>query len=183
MIKTGKVLLAILFTIYLLILTKYIWFKFISPREILEYLTFSPPHEYWAPPHNFVPFQTIQLYLFKGDINLNIRIDNLVGNVLGFVPLGFMLPLIFSKLNRLWVVLLASFGLSLFYESGQMVFQLGSFDVDDLMLNTLGGLIGYLPVRYAWRYFVSQEKNTGMRIKLGLSAATMLALMSGIRYM
>ncbi|WP_309484822.1 VanZ family protein [Bacillus aquiflavi] len=94
-----------------------------------------------------MPFKTITYYLFLADINLNIRIENIVGNVIGFAPFGLMLPLLSKKFRRLKVVLLATFCLSLTFEIVQLVFHFGSFDVDDLILNTLGGVLGYIPTK------------------------------------
>jgi len=42
------------------------------------------------------------------------------------------------------VVTALGFGLSLLVESIQLVFKVGSFDVDDMLLNTFGGVIGYI---------------------------------------
>ncbi|MEH7611196.1 VanZ family protein [Gottfriedia acidiceleris] len=82
------------------------------------------------------------------DINFDIRISNLAGNIIGFMPFGFLLPLIVKKYDNLKSILKATFILSLTYELLQLLlFQLGSFDVDDLILNTLGGGLGYLVLK------------------------------------
>ena len=69
---------------------------------------------------------------------------NLEGNVIGFLPFGFFLPILSRRLRNGAVVTALGFGLSLLVESIQLVFKVGCFDVDDLILNTLGAAIGYM---------------------------------------
>ncbi len=69
---------------------------------------------------------------------------NLVGNVLMFSPIGFVIPLLSKKFSKLWSVIILGFLLSLAIEFSQNLFVNRVFDVDDLFLNTLGTLIGYL---------------------------------------
>lgn len=81
------------------------------------------------------------------EINTNIRVENLAGNIIGFIPFGVILPLLSRKFMSLKKVMLATFCLSFMFECMQLIFRFGSFDVDDLMLNTLGGIVGYLFVK------------------------------------
>ena len=64
-----------------------------------------------------------------------------LGNVLMFLPLGFLLPFVWKR-PRLWRVVLAGAGLSAVIEAGQVVVA-RSTDIDDLIANTLGTLAGY----------------------------------------
>ena len=50
----------------------------------------------------------------------------------------------FPKNRSLWRIALLTFDFSFAVEVIQLVGKVGSFDVDDLMLNTLGGILGYL---------------------------------------
>ena len=69
--------------------------------------------------------------------------ESVVLNFLMLVPLGYLVPLIMPT-NLTWCkVVLIGFGLSLIIETSQLVFHRGWFDVDDIVLNTLGALIGY----------------------------------------
>ena len=68
---------------------------------------------------------------------------NLLGNVVIFIPFGFFLPMA-SGYKSFITTFLYSFLVSLGIESLQLVTRIGSFDVDDLLLNTLGGCIGYI---------------------------------------
>ena len=69
---------------------------------------------------------------------------NIFGNVLAFMPFGFFLPVIWVRTRHWYITVLLSFAMSLLVETMQLVGKVGSFDVDDLILNTLGGVIGYL---------------------------------------
>lgn len=64
-------------------------------------------------------------------------------NIAMFVPFGFLLPLWSEKLQSFWRVLTISFLFTLFIEGVQYFTGLGIFEVDDLINNTLGALIGY----------------------------------------
>jgi glycopeptide antibiotics resistance protein len=67
---------------------------------------------------------------------------NIIGNITMFIPVGIVLPICFSKLNTITKAILAGAGLSLFIEVTQL-FCLGRHtDVDDLILNTIGVVIG-----------------------------------------
>lgn len=90
---------------------------------------------------NFVPFQTILPYLF-GYKGLIIAGVNLVGNIALLVPIGFLVPLIYRNLTWKKSLALAVFS-GLFIEVMQTVLRVGIFDIDDVILNALGVMIGY----------------------------------------
>lgn len=141
-----KICLTLLLCLYLLILTKLILFKHLPLTVIISHFNFTYNDYYWRS-HNFIPLKTIIYYLFLADVNFNIRIENLVGNIIGFVPFGFIISLLSKRFLNLKAVIIATFSLSLTYEIFQLLFNFGSFDVDDLILNTLGGILGYLPIK------------------------------------
>lgn len=66
-----------------------------------------------------------------------------VGNIIWFVPLGFLLPCLNNRFSSISRVLLFGFLLSLLIEFFQFAFGTGISEVDDMILNTLGALIGY----------------------------------------
>ena len=68
---------------------------------------------------------------------------NLVGNTAMFIPTGIILPILYRKLNSFWKVTLVGFTISLCIEILQLPFPSRASDVDDLILNTLGVMIGY----------------------------------------
>lgn len=94
--------------------------------------------------YNLVLFQEITRCIkYRAILGNEVVLMNLVGNVVGFMPFGFLLPLLSVKERRLVMVLLLTFELSLVVEVVQLFTGVGSFDVDDLLLNTLGGILGY----------------------------------------
>ena len=87
---------------------------------------------------NFLPF----VYLFDYPTLKEVLL-NLIGNTAMFIPLGIVWPSVFKKLNTHWKVIAAGFGVSLTIEVLQLPFFDRATDVDDLILNTLGFLLGY----------------------------------------
>lgn len=150
-----KAVLFILLLCYLFVLSKLVLFKYLGIQDIISHFTFSYDGSYWTP--NFIPFKTIIYYLFLADINFNIRVENLGGNIVGFSPFGFILPLLSKRFQSFKRVVIATFCLSLTFEIIQLVFKFGSFDVDDLILNTLGGMFGILPV-YLVSIYINYKK-------------------------
>lgn len=94
---------------------------------------------------NLIPFETIRLFTRLLD-HPDFRRDaiiNLGGNVIMFIPLGFLLPKVFPRLDRLGKVLLTTAAVITIVEVVQLFTLLGSCDTDDLMLNVIGAAIGY----------------------------------------
>lgn len=95
--------------------------------------------------YNLIPFETIRLF---ADLLTHPRfrwdaVVNLAGNVVIFIPLGFLLPKVFPKLDRLGKVLLTTAAAIVLVELTQLFTLLGSCDTDDLILNVIGSAIGY----------------------------------------
>ncbi len=65
-----------------------------------------------------------------------------VGNIIWFVPWGFLIPMMIKKSNFIFVFL-SGFAFSFVIEALQFTFKKGLFELDDLILNTLGAIIGY----------------------------------------
>lgn len=88
---------------------------------------------------NFKPFRTIRSYSVHTFHSLFAI--NVVGNVVMFMPFGFLLPIIKKKSNFIKIFLTGAL-LSLSIETIQLLVG-RSVDVDDLMLNVLGVALGY----------------------------------------
>ena len=78
---------------------------------------------------------------------------NLVGNLLVFFPVGMLVPLWRTKKTGFIRILIYTFLFTLCIETLQLVTKVGVFDVDDLLMNTLGGLAGWLCYCLALRVF------------------------------
>ncbi|MHA6532433.1 VanZ family protein [Paenibacillus sp. BAC0078] len=94
--------------------------------------------------YNLVPLRTVRLYFDLGNgVSFSMRLINLLGNVAVFAPYGLLLPLLIRHLQSfIRLALLAIPGI-LVLETMQMLLRVGSFDIDDLLLNLLGVCIGY----------------------------------------
>ena len=88
------------------------------------------------------------------------KIWNVVGNVAMFVPSGIVLPIVYKKLNRVWKVVAVGALISLCIELLQLPFASRASDIDDLILNTLGALVGYGIYAMFRRRFVCSKKST-----------------------
>ncbi len=92
-------------------------------------------------PPNFVPLQTITEDLHKGGEGMVV---NFFGNLGIFLPIGFLLPLAWKAKRPALRVAIFSMLLSASVEALQFCSGRRVADVDDVILNTLGGLVGYL---------------------------------------
>ena len=79
-------------------------------------------------------------------------------NIIMFMPLGFLLPLIWENFRNAKKVVLMGFLMSLTIEICQL-FNIRTTDIDDLMMNTLGALVGYC----CWKVFSLVFRNAGTK--------------------
>ena len=82
------------------------------------------------------------VHLFDYD-NVRDIVWNVIGNVAMFIPTGIVLPIVYRRLNSFWKVVAAGAFISLCTEILQLPFPSRASDVDDLILNTLGVVVGY----------------------------------------
>lgn len=123
----------------------------------LALLTLTPRWFHWmdllrgvpeCPPPFFAP-GSVNLIPFRTFAANRWAVMILLGNVILFLPLGFFPPLLWNTMSRSRAAL-SGFCVSLFIEVWQL--WIGrSFDVDDLLLNTLGVLLGHLLFRLLHR--------------------------------
>ena len=90
---------------------------------------------------NLVPFTTIWPYLV-GERGWMSAFVNLIGNVVMLVPIGFIVPFIYGKMTwKKSLILAIAAGLAI--EGMQEIWHVGIFDIDDVILNALGVMLGY----------------------------------------
>ncbi|MFZ3131657.1 MAG: VanZ family protein [Desulfosporosinus sp.] len=95
--------------------------------------------------YNLTPLKTITGYIEHFEsFGASVILINLAGNIVAFMPLGFLLPLVFKRTSRLIVITRIILITSITIEICQYVFNVGGLDIDDVLLNTIGGLLGYL---------------------------------------
>jgi glycopeptide antibiotics resistance protein len=103
----------------------------------------------WRP--QLVPLWNLVVQLRHGDRVL-ATLGGAAGNVALFLPLGFLLPLLAPRMDRLWRTAGAGFALSAAVELSQVAFPgVRRADVNDVLMNTLGAAIGFLAYRLAAR--------------------------------
>lgn len=125
----------------LCILTKFILFK--EGMRSFERPGISRHHHRHFQEKNLQLFATIRR-ISHSDMSSDYKYRNIGGNVLGFIPVGMFLPVLVFHRGRAWKTVLAVFLLSLGFESVQLYTGSGVFDVDDIFLNTVGGICGYM---------------------------------------
>lgn len=105
--------------------------------------------DYWeqiSMSYSLTPLKTIRQYLRLLGLRPHLQrlaVINLVGNVVMFIPLGALLPMVFEKLRAYWKAFLCTAGIIIAVELTQLFTLLGSCDIDDLLLNLLGASMGY----------------------------------------
>ncbi len=90
---------------------------------------------------NFIPFKE----MFRYPIFSRLFFKNVVGNMIMFLPYGFFISY-FLKLDKIKTITILSTIVSLSIEFTQLLIG-RVFDVDDIMLNIIGGILGYTVYR------------------------------------
>lgn len=131
-----KCLSVLLFILYVLLLVYFLFFSEEYGRVATEERMYR---------YNLIPFVEIRrFWIYRKQLGVFAVFTNIFGNVIGFIPYGFILPVIAHKCRRGTFIITSGFALSLLVETVQLFARVGCFDVDDLILNTLGAAIGYL---------------------------------------
>ena len=94
--------------------------------------------------YNLRPLREIRrFWAYRETLGFQAVVLNLAGNICGFVPFGALLPVMHRSMRSGLRVFLAGFLFSACVELLQLFTRLGSLDVDDILLNTLGAWLGY----------------------------------------
>jgi glycopeptide antibiotics resistance protein len=124
-----------LFYIYIILMSYFLFFSERYGRE-------NAAKNYC---YNLEFFKEIRRFIkYREQLGYEIFIVNIFGNVAAFAPFGFMLPLLDRKYRRLIYTSFLCLTFSLCVETIQLFLKVGVFDVDDIMMNTFGGILGYL---------------------------------------
>ena len=90
----------------------------------------------------YIPFKTIIEYVRHVHSFDDWFFKNLACNILMFMPFGFLPPL-FMKRNKVWQILIYGIIASFLIEVLQVLLAVGTGDIDDIILNAFGTLIGF----------------------------------------
>lgn len=126
-----KELLGLSFVIYILCL-----FQVVTFQDNVSWST-----------NNFIPFRE----MFRYNIGSRLFVKNVLGNALMFLPYGFFISY-YLKNKKPWLTLILTVIASFSIELVQMVIG-RVFDIDDILLNLLGGYLGYLVYYWLGRFY------------------------------
>lgn len=139
--------------IYVLIL-----FQIVTNQDVVSWST-----------NNFIPFKEI----FRYKIGSRLFLKNVVGNVLLFLPYGFFASYYLKEEKARLILFLTVVG-SCVIETVQM--SIGRvFDVDDILLNTIGGLLGFY--LYYFLIYVSKKIPDVFKSEIFLNVCSVLMLL------
>ena len=86
-------------------------------------------------------------------------IVNFFGNVILFIPWGFLLPVYYKKANSFKHFVVPTIITLFAVEAIQILTMLGSFDIEDVLLNMTGACFGFAGYR---RYFLAKDKRDNL---------------------
>lgn len=132
------------FVIWVLVLSKFILFK--HPLSYYQQYFKAQYHsgvirQGWKKA-NLTPMATVRHFFRSKRLRTQYKVDNIGGNIIGFIPLGFVLCLLRSPRKGPLYSFLQILSISLFFEGVQLFTGLGALDIDDVILNTFGGVLG-----------------------------------------
>lgn len=133
--KDSKIALTMVFVVYVIILVYFLLFAEDFDRDVtsLDYR------------YNLIPFKEIARYLNNSEVfGIGGVLLNIAGNVAVFIPFGFLIAVLHKVFRKVHISIFAAAAFSAIMETLQLLTKVGSFDVDDIILNTLGGLLGLI---------------------------------------
>jgi len=94
---------------------------------------------------NLIPFATINRYLAVLDrpSGLGLFLYNVVGNMIILIPFGYFFPIVSKRAKKWWFFVLVALLFILSIEAAQYLSMSGTLDIDDVLLNFIGAMIGY----------------------------------------
>jgi len=119
---------------------------------------------------NLIPL--VQMIRFLRYLENPFVIRNLLGNLVLLAPMGIFLPILFRSCRKFAAVLTTGFLVTLSIEIFQLLLSFRVFDIDDLIINTIGVALGYwlfkllykIPFLHRWFDTIADsEKPTGRR--------------------
>lgn len=156
-LESKKRYLSILLSVYLVILLYFMFFGFGRPHlvGIQEYRYSLIPLRIplWIPNHFSIDI--IKIWIFA------------LGNLLAFVPFGILVPILFKNRFKTYfkfITLFVSFILCL--EIVQLLTYLGSFDIEDVIVNTMGATIGFCSYKISERMSTLKKYLVSMGVSI-----------------
>ena len=145
--KNNRIARAVLWSLFAIYCGILLWMLYLG-RDFRSGYSFS---EYISAFSNFIPFKTVYHYArlaATGSLEfIGLFLWNIMGNLLMLLPLGAVLPCLFKRIDRFWKVVVTVTVTVMLIELGQLVLRVGVIDVDDLILNLSGAMIGYAIIK------------------------------------
>ena len=126
--RTINMLFVFVCVVYALVLCRGLLFKYVSLIELFS------PDRYEFVGYNLIPFN---------GSGFGFRLDMLI-NTLLFLPFGFLMSMKCRKNLNSLLLMLIPLSASIIFESLQYIFHLGAADITDIIMNTVGGCLGFL---------------------------------------
>lgn len=175
--RIKTVLLYGIFTCYIILLIKILLLSRVSSLASLDL---------FESPTNLIPFHSILASISKSHVSLrSFAMGNVIGNILIFIPMGIYLSL-FKKDKRLLGNLIILVLISTIVELIQWILGIGVLDIDDVILNSIGGWLGILIYKILC-FILHDEKKVSSAITMhsaiiGLPVAFYLLFMMQMRF-
>jgi glycopeptide antibiotics resistance protein len=140
----------VLFILYIILLSYFLFFSERYGRTAgLDYR------------YNLTLLKEVKRFIkYRHELGLESFIVNIFGNVIAFMPFGFVLPIISPENRKLFYIVLLSLEFSISIELIQLIFKVGIFDVDDILMNTFGGILGgilFFICYFIYRKFLNKK--------------------------
>ena len=146
--KSPHPLAVILFVLYIGLLSYLLFFSETYGR------TMDSGYRY-----NLKPLKEIKRFWNNREIlGISTVVTNLAGNIVAFAPFGFFLPMLWKKGRNIFRCVFLTALFSLAVETVQLYSKVGAFDVDDILLNALGGLVGWVCFFLIWTPMVKKKR-------------------------
>lgn len=148
-----------LLTIYtcLVVIARYVYFPFELENGHIPPVIFDI--------HRAYPFKcNFKILLFLEQKYVGYKI-NILGNIAMFIPVGMALPFCYKKLSNIIKVTLIGLCWTVFIEISQLPLYQRRTDIDDVLLNTLGVLIGaiiYFEAKAVYEFIKEDKKSSKM---------------------
>lgn len=138
-----KLFWKMVFYIYILLLINFVVFKFFGDINAVKNNIQSSYDniKMGGSNVNLVPFRTIVSY--GSDLHINVFFINIIGNIIPFIPLGFLIPIVFQSNEQFIKTTIVCLGIIICIEVIQLITYLGNMDVDDVILNLIACMMGY----------------------------------------
>lgn len=163
----GKATTIVLYAVFVFYACFVLWnilFKYCSPFQIFD--------------SGRVMYRSVNMVPFDQILNIGAARDlNIYGNILLFVPFGVYLQIFFVK-QKIWKGILTGAGVSVALEIIQLIFGLGATDIDDVILNTAGAIVGILA--YKVLFFIFHKNASHVRSFVAWGSAAVCVAVSGL---